>query len=196
MSGEMNRLYSAKKVAERVATLGAQISRDYAGRTLDVVVLLEDAFFFASDLVRRISCPLVCHFVSAAVRDVEETGHQRREILFSVRPDLKGKDVLIVDAVLATGVTMDFLMKRLQEDQPRSLRLAVLVDKPEGRRVALTPDYFGFVAASKYLAGYGLAGSHGRFRNLPYIGEVAGTRPEAKRRAIRAKRATRRRGKS
>jgi hypoxanthine phosphoribosyltransferase len=196
VSGEIKPIYSAKQVAERVSNLGVQISRDYAGQTLDVVVLLEDAFFFASDLVRRISCPVACHFVSAAVRDVEETGHQRREILFSVRPNLKGRNVLVVDAVLATGVTMDFLIKRLQEDRPRSLRLAVLVDKPEGRRVDLTPDYFGFVGASKYLAGYGLAGSRGRFRNLPYIGEVAGGRPNAPRRAVRTKKATRRRGKS
>jgi len=196
VSGEIKAKYSAKQVAERVSSLAARISRDYAGRTLDVVVLLEDAFFFASDLLRRISCPVVCHFLSAAVRDVEETGHQRREILFSVRPNLKGRDVLVVDAVLATGVTMDFLMKRLQEDRPRSMRLAVLVDKPEGRRVDLTPDYFGFVGASKYLAGYGLAGSHGRFRNLPYIGEVAGGRPGSPRGAARTKNATRRRGKS
>ena len=130
------------------------------------------------------------------MRDVEETGHQRREIFFSVRPNLKGRNVLIVEAVLATGVTLDFLLKRLQDDRPRSLRLAVLVDKPEGRRVDVTPDYFGFVGASKYLAGYGLAGSQGRFRNLPYIGEVAGGRPGAPRGVVRTKRATRRRGKS
>jgi hypoxanthine phosphoribosyltransferase len=196
VSGEIKPLYSAKQVAERVASLGAQISRDYAGQSLDVVVLLEDAFFFASDLVRQISRPVVCHFVSAVVRDVEETGFMRREILFSLRPKLKGRNVLIVEAVLATGVTMDFLTKRLHEDGPRSLRLAVLLDKPEGRRVDVTPDYFGFVAASKYLAGYGLAGRRGLYRNLPYIGEVAGGLSKAPRGAIRTKRATRRRGKS
>ena len=196
MSEEIKRLYSAKQVGERVSSLGHQISRDSAGRTLDVVVLLENAFFFAADLMRRISCPVVCHFVKVVVRDFKESGRPRREVFFSVRPNLKGRNVLVVDAVLATGVTIDFLIKRLQEDRPRSLRLAVLVDKPEGRRVDLTPDYFGFVGASKYLAGYGLAGTHGRFRNLPYIGEVAGGTPTGQRRAVRTKGATRRRGKS
>ncbi len=195
MSEEIKRLYSAKQVGERVSSLGHQISRDSARRTLDVVVLLENAFFFAADLMRRISCPVVCHFVKVVVRDFKESGRSRREVLFSVRPNLKGRNVLVVDAVLATGVTMDFLIKRLREDRPRSLRLAVLVDKPEGRRVDLTPDYFGFIGASKYLAGYGLAGTHGRYRNLPYIGEVAGGSPTDQRRAVRTERATRRRGK-
>ncbi len=196
MSGEIKLTYSAKRIGERVASLGRQISRDYAGQSLDVIIRLEDAFLFASDLVRRITCPVVCHFVRAELRDFETAGHARREVLFSVRPKLKGRNVLVVDAVLATGVTLDFLLKRLQEDQPRSLRLAVLVDKIVGRRVDLTPDYFGFVGASKYLAGYGLAGSHGRFRNLPYIGEVAGGRPKDQQKAVRTKRAARRRGKS
>jgi hypoxanthine phosphoribosyltransferase len=71
--------------------------------------------------------------------------------------------------VLDTGVTQEFLFRRLLETWPRLLRLVVLVDKPRDRRVDLKPDYFGFVVASKYLAGYGMAGSRGRFRNLPYI---------------------------
>ncbi len=83
---------------------------------------------------------------------------------------MKGCDVLLVDAVLNTGVTQDFLIKRLLENRPRSLRVAVLVDKPRARKVDLRPDYFGFSAASKYLAGYGLAGAQGTYRNLAYIG--------------------------
>lgn len=196
MSEGLKPTYSAKRVGDRVASLGKQISKDYEGKSLDVVILLEDAFFFASDLVRRVTCPVVCHFVKVETRDIEHSGHSRREILFSVRPNLKGRNVLVVDAVLATGVTLDFLLKHLQEDRPRSLRVAVLVDKPEGRRVDVSPDYFGFVGASKYLAGYGLAGSHGRFRNLPYIGEVAANWPKESRKGDRFRAATRRRGKS
>ena len=175
-------LYSASRLAARVAELGRAISPDFAGRTVDVVVVLESSFIFAADLMRRISQPVVCHFVRLDIHDLKQSGFDRREIFFSQPPRLAGRDVLLVDAVLNTGITQDFLYKRLLESGPRSLRLAVLVDKPLHRRVDLKPDYFGFVAASKYLAGYGLAGSRGWFRNLPYIG----VRPSQGRRVARA----------
>ncbi len=172
-------VYSPGRLASRVASLGRTISRDYAGRTLDVVFILENAFIFGADLVRRISRPVVCHFVRSEMRDVQLDGHERREVFFSHQPHLKDRDVLLVDAVLHTGVTQDFLIKRLLESRPRSLRLAVLVDKPQDRRVNLQPDYFGFVAASKQLAGYGLPGSRGWYRNLPYLGLLHGGRRAA-----------------
>jgi hypoxanthine phosphoribosyltransferase len=163
-------VYSAEDLANRVASLGKTISRDYGSRTLDVVVMLDSAFVFAADLIRKISCPVVCHLVWAEIRDVQFGGHDRREIYFSRSPRLEKRDVLVVDAVLQSGVTQDFLLKRLQESRPRSLRLATLFDKPSERRVDLKPDYFCFEAASKYLAGYGLAGSRGWYRNIPYVG--------------------------
>ena len=169
MKAGLRMVYSPTRLAARMASLGRSISRDYSGRTLHVVILLENAFVFAADLLRRISCPVVCHFVRSEMRDVKMDGHDRREVFFSRQPPLKGRDVLLIDAVLRSGVTQDFLLKRLLESRPRSLRLAVLVDKPEDRRVDLKPDYFGFAAASKYYVGYGLAGNQGQFRNVPYI---------------------------
>jgi hypoxanthine phosphoribosyltransferase len=160
----------AARLSKRVAELGQDISRDFAGRTVDLVVVLENSFVFAADLMRQISRPVVCHFVRVDVRDVKQAGHDRREIFFSQPPQLKGRDVLLVDALLNTGITQDFLCRRLLEARPRSLRLAVLVDKHDDRRVDVKPDYFGFSVASKYVAGYGLAGSRGWYRNLPYIG--------------------------
>ncbi len=173
-------VYSPARVAARIASMGRSISRDYAGRTVDVVVLLENAFVFAADLVRRISRPLVCHFVRWQMRDLKLDGYDRREVFFSHHPHLKGRDVLLVDAVLRTGVTQEFLVRRLMDSRPRSLRMAVLLDKPRDRRVDLNADYSGFSAASKYLVGYGLAGSRGMYRNLPYIGLLRGSsRPAA-----------------
>jgi hypoxanthine phosphoribosyltransferase len=160
----------AARLSKRVAELGHDISRDFAGRTVDLVVVLENSFVFAADLMRQISRPVVCHFVRVDVRDVKQAGHDRREIFFSQPPQLRGRDVLLVDALLNTGITQDFLCRRLLEARPRSLRLAVLVDKRDDRRVDVKPDYFGFSVASKYVAGYGLAGSRGWYRNLPYIG--------------------------
>ena len=170
MKGALEPVYSARQLAERVTELGRTISKDYGSRTLDVVVLLDSAFVFAADLIRRISCRVVCHFVWAEIRDVQFGGHDRREIYFSRPPRLEKRDVLVVDAVVQSGLTQDFLLKRLQESRPRSLRLAALFDKPSERRVDLKPDYFCFAAASKYLAGYGLAGSRGWYRNVPYVG--------------------------
>jgi hypoxanthine phosphoribosyltransferase len=163
-------VYTAQQLAQRVTVLGKAISRDYQDRTLDVVIMLDSAFIFAADLIRRITCPVVCHFVWAEIRDIQFSGHDRREISFSRPPRLEKRDVLVVDAVVQSGLTQDFLMKRLQETRPRSLRLAALFDKPSERRVDLKPDYFCFAAASKYLAGYGLAGSRGWYRNVPYVG--------------------------
>ena len=170
MKPALQPVYSSKQLTEHVATMGDKISKDYGDRTLDVVVMLDSAFVFAADLIRRISCPVVCHFVWAEIRDVQFAGHDRREIYFSRPPRLEKRDVLVVDAVVQSGLTQDFLLKRLQESRPRSLRLAALFDKPAERRVDLKPDYFCFAAASKYLAGYGLAGSRGWYRNVPYVG--------------------------
>jgi hypoxanthine phosphoribosyltransferase len=153
--------------------MGRAISRDYSGRTLDAVIILENAVMFGADLVRRFSCPTVCHFVRVEVRDIQLGGYDRREIFFSHEPELRDRHVLIVDTVLHSGVTMDFLMKRLQETRPKSLQVAVLLDKPHERRVDLQPDYIGFTAAPKYLVGYGLAGRQGLYRNLPYLGSLA-----------------------
>ena len=173
-------VYSPGRLASQVARLGRTISRDYAGRTVDVVIILENAFVFGADLVRRISRPVVCHFVRSEMRDVKLGGYDRREVFFGHQPHLQGRDVLLVDAVLHSGVTQDFLLKRLQEGRPHSLRVAVLLDKPQDRKVDLKPDYFGFAAASKYLAGYGLAGRRGWYRNLPYVGMLEGAqRPAA-----------------
>ena len=154
--------------------MGREVSRDYGDGTVDVVVILENAFIFGADLVRKLSCRVVCHFVRAEIRDVQFGDHSRREIYFSRPPRLEDRDVLVVDAVMQSGLTQDFLLKQLQESRPRSLRLAVLFDKPSERRINIKPDYFGFAAASKYLAGYGLAGSGGWYRNLPYIGVQPG----------------------
>jgi hypoxanthine phosphoribosyltransferase len=163
--------YSAARIANRINALGREISRACGGRRLDVVVTMDRGFMFAADLIRAIDAPVALHFVSEDVRDVEQGGKARREVFFADRANtvggkansaLKGRDVLLVDAILDSGVTQDFLLRRIGESKPRSLRLAVLLDKTSKRRVSLEPDYFGFQTASNQMwAGYGLAGSNG-----------------------------------
>lgn len=182
--------FSAQRIGSRVAALGKQISRECQGRRLDVVVTLDRGFIFAADLIRNISAQVVCHFVREDVRDVDHDGRARREVLFGSHPELKGRDVLVVDAVLESGVTQDFLLRRLGESGPRSIRLAVLLDKPAKRRVALEPDYFGFrTASNKVWVGYGLAAPNGTGRNLRHLssGTNHARRKSGKRRKKEAK---------
>ena len=167
MSAAKSASYSAGRIGKKVAELGRKISKDYNGRRIDAVVTLDRGFIFAADLLRQVKGPVHCHFIREEVRDVEHGGNSRREVYFSARPDLNGRDVLVVDAVIESGVTQDFLLRRLGETKPRSLRLAVLLDKTSKRRVALEPDYFGFRSASKEMwVGYGLAAANGTDRNL------------------------------
>ena len=166
--------YSAARITTRIAALGKEISRAYKGRRLDVVITLDRGFVFAADLIRRLSVPVVCHFVREDVRDVQQGGHTRREVFFGAAPALKGRDVLLLDAVIDSGVTQEFLLRRLGESQPRSLRLAVLLYKESLRRVDLEPDYFGFrTASNKVWFGFGLAADNGTGGNLPALSSRA-----------------------
>lgn len=175
--------YSAARIANRVKAMGRQISQEARGRRLDIVVTMDRSFMFAADLVRAIEGPVMLHFVRELVRDVNHGGQTRREVFFANRSgkdgasdlsELKGRDVLLVDAVLDSGVTQEFLLRRIGESKPRSLRLAVLLDKISRRRVALEPDYFGFRSASNIVwSGYGLAASNGTGRNVKNL--VAGS---------------------
>jgi hypoxanthine phosphoribosyltransferase len=175
--------FSESRIAGRVAELGKQISRAYEGRRLDVVITLDRGFVFAADLIRELDGTVVCHFVREELRDVDDSGRARREVLFGSVPDLKGRDVLLVDAILESGVTQEFLLRRLGESSPRSIRLAVLLDKPEKRRVDLESDYFGFKTASKDVwVGYGLAAANGTGRNLRQLSNGANTAGKTERR--------------
>jgi hypoxanthine phosphoribosyltransferase len=166
--------YKAARIASRIKALGREITRAASGRRLDVVVTMDRSFVFAADLIRAIQTPVVVHFVREDVRDVEQSGHARREVFFGERSaagtgnhgGFRGRDVLLVDAVLDSGVTQDFLLRRIGESKPRSLRMVVLLDKTSRRRVALEPDYFGFQTASNLVwSGYGLCASNGTGRN-------------------------------
>ncbi len=166
MSAKQRSSYTAKRISARIDELGRQISRAYRGRRVDVVVTMDRGFVFAADLLRNVATPTVCHFVREEVRDVRQGTRARREVFFGSRPDLQGRDVLVLDAVMDTGVTQEFLLRRLAESQPRSLRLVVLLDKTSGRRVALEPDYFAFQTASNQMwVGYGLPDGRGERRN-------------------------------
>ena len=143
MSARKGAKHSAARIAARVAELGKEISREFGGRRLDVIVTMDRGFIFGADLIRQMSAPTVCHFVRADVRDADHNGHAQREVFFGSQPELKGRDVLVVDAVLDSGVTQDFLLRRLGESRPRSIRLGVLLDKPACAALLWSPITLG-----------------------------------------------------
>jgi hypoxanthine phosphoribosyltransferase len=162
-------LYSESQIAARVSELGEQVSRDYGEQPVDVVAVLDQAFIFASDLVRRIRCPVRVHFLRADTRKVAAGGQAEvKEIFFWPEIRAAGKNILLVEGVLHTGITLDFVTRRLQLGQPQSLRTAVLLHRPEAQRVEIKPDYFGFLVASNVVVGYGLDWE-GQYANLSYL---------------------------
>ncbi len=170
-AGRVRPLLSASTLRARVRALGRQISRDYAGRTLTVVCVLKGAVVFFSDLVRAIEVPLELEFigVSSYANATETSGEVR--ISTDVAQPLAGKDVLLVEDIVDTGLTAAFLVSLLQARNPRSLALCTLLEKPSRARTAVEIAYRGFVIDDVFVVGYGLDWA-GRFRNLPYLGVV------------------------
>jgi hypoxanthine phosphoribosyltransferase len=165
-------LYTESQIAKRVSELGEQVSRDYGEQPVDVVAVLDQAFIFAADLVRRIRSPVRLHFLRADTRSVAAGGQtELKEIFFWPEICAAGKNILLVEGILHTGITLDFVTRRLQLGQPQSLRTAVLLHRPEAQRVEVKPDYFGFQVASNVVVGYGLDWE-GQFANLSYLATV------------------------
>ena len=160
-----------KAIRKRVRELARQINRDYAGKTLHVVGVLEDGFVFMADLVRALTVPVVCSFVRSQVRDSDSGRVAMREIMYIPPVDAAGKDLLLVEGILESGITLDHLCRTLLARQPTSLRIATLIDKAQDRKIDVSVDYAGFQLSGRILVGYGL-GYQGQFRNLPFLARV------------------------
>ena len=164
-------IVSEKDIRKRVRQLAKQINREYAGKTLQVVGVLEDCFIFMADLVRALAVPVACSFVRLQMRDSDSGLVPMREIMYIPPVDTAGKDVLLVEGVVHSGITLDHLCRTLLAHQPASLRTAALIDKIEDRKVDVMVDYAGFQLSGRFLVGYGLGGQK-PYCNLPYIARV------------------------
>jgi hypoxanthine phosphoribosyltransferase len=166
-------MFSAEQLAARVRELGAQITRDYAGLDLTIVSILKGSFLFMADLCRQIDLHLSCEFLGLqSYGDATTTSGVVRITSDLTRP-IAGKDVLIVEDIVDTGLTMAYLEEFLKTRHPRSVKLCALLHKPERAVKPVKIDYLGFTIANKFVVGYGLDYEQ-RCRNLPYIGEVEG----------------------
>jgi hypoxanthine phosphoribosyltransferase len=165
-------LLSEERIRGRVTELACQISKDYEGvDSLTLVGILRGAFIFLADLSRQLSIPRRVDFIALSSYETESTTAGAVRLIMDVRAPLEGEHVLVVEDIVDTGLTLDYLVRTLQARGPKSLRSCVLLEKPERLKVKVPIDYLGFTIPDKWVVGYGLD-SGDRFRCLPYIGVV------------------------
>ena len=163
-------LVTEEQLKTRVKELGAQVSRDYAGKDLLMVSILKGAVVFMADLMRAVEIPSQIDFMvvsSYGGANTSTTGNVK--IIKDLDADLTGKDVLIVEDILDTGVTLSNLVPMLEMRNPRSVRICTMLDKPSRRKADIRADYTGFEVPDAFVVGYGLDYDE-KYRNLPYVG--------------------------
>jgi hypoxanthine phosphoribosyltransferase len=169
----LRQVIAAEQIQKRVKELGRHISDDYQGQTIQALAVLENAFMFMADLVRAFDVPVVCQFIKPKYsRQTSKQGSQPGEIMeifFSHEPDIRGQHILLVEGLVHSGVTSEFLMNDLRARGAASVKLVTLLDRQSARRVALQPDYFGFLVDETFLVGYGLGAVEQTNRNIPYL---------------------------
>lgn len=161
-------LITETQIARRVAALSREIERDFAGRELAIVAVLNGTVMFLADLIRRLSLPLRLDFIGVSSYG---PGTQSQELVFTkeLRLDVRGRDVLLVDDILDTGRTLHRVLVKLRELKPRRIKTCVLLEKAARRCEDVEADYVGFPIADLFVVGYGLDYAE-RYRNLPFIG--------------------------
>ncbi len=164
-------LLSAEDIAKRVKELGQEISRDFRDKDLVVVGILKGAVIFMSDLVREIEIPLELDFMATSSYGQSTKTSGVVQLLKDLDTVIEGRDVLIVEDIIDSGLTLSYLSQLLLSRKPASITTAVLLDKPDRRQTELVPDYIGFCIPDKFVIGYGLDFDN-RFRELPYVGVV------------------------
>ncbi len=173
ISQELNVLIDAERLAKRIQELGREISQQYQGKTVHAVCVLDDSFMFAADLIRQLEVPVIGSFVKPRFNESPTKTGALLQIFFSPEIDVRGQDVLLVEGLITTGITAEFLIRNLLARGATSVKMVALLEKQVERRVPLQPDFFGFVVQEGMIVGYGLGmPKSGLGRNLPYIAQV------------------------
>ena len=163
-------LYSEEELRRRVSALGAQISRDYAGvDNVILVSILRGSYIFMADLSRSITIPCRVDFMAVSSYGQGTSSTGQVEIRKDLSDSIKDAHVIIVEDILDSGNTLDYLTKVLRARNPASIRICTLLDKPERRTKPIAADYYGFLVPDAFVVGYGLDYGE-KYRNLPYIG--------------------------
>jgi hypoxanthine phosphoribosyltransferase len=172
----MDILLPADRIQHRVAELARQIARDYQGKQLTIVGVLNGCLMFVPDLVRHLDLPLEIGFLRASSYRGETTRPGTLHIISELLPEVAGRNVLLLDDILDTGQTLHQLLALVKRHQPASLRVGVLLRKIGQQEIPIVPDYCGFDIPNTFVVGYGLD-YDGEFRHLPYIAVLSEKSP-------------------
>lgn len=171
MSEKVRVLIDEQAVDQKIAELGAQISKDYAGKEVHLICVLKGGVFFMCELAKRITVPVSMDFMSVSSYGNDTKSSGVVKIVKDLDDPIEGKDVLVVEDIIDSGRTLSYLLEILKNRKPASLHLCTLLDKPERRVKPVTVDYTAFNIPDEFVVGYGLDYAQ-RYRNLPYIGVV------------------------
>ena len=161
-------LLTGAEIDAKVDKLAAKIRRDYQNKHPLLIGVLKGSFMFMADLIRLLDFPLEVDFIRLSSYGGGRESSGKIKVVQGLRTPIKGRDVLVIEDIVDTGVTISFLLDYLRKKKPASLKLCVLTDKPSRRRVPVNIDYLGFTVPNKFLVGYGLDWDE-KFRNLPDI---------------------------
>ncbi len=167
VEGKLQVVFSTEQIQKRVSEMAAQITEDFADGPICAVCVVENGFVFMADLIRQIDRPVLCQFIRSDFTHMPGG----TEIFFSPEPLVSGQNVLLIEGVVQSGVTTEFLMRTLHARGAKSVRLATLLDRHVDRQIELQADYFGFLVEGPLLIGYGLGSPH-YGRNLPFLASV------------------------
>ncbi|MRG94611.1 hypoxanthine phosphoribosyltransferase [Polyangium spumosum] len=171
MATNVSTMIDSDRIAQRVRELGAEITRDYVGRNLVLVCVLKGSFVFTSDLVRHIDLPMRVEFLGVRSYGEDTKSSGVVQITHDLTKPVEGDDVLVVEDIVDTGLTIAHLLDLLRTRKPASVKVCSLLHKPARTRIQVPIDYLGFTIEDKFVVGYGLDWAE-RYRNLPYIGLV------------------------
>lgn len=152
-----------------VSRIAGEINRDYRGKSPIIVGILQGSFVFLADLIREITVPVTLEFMSVSSYGAGSTSSGEVNIRMDLAQDIKGKDLILVEDILDSGNTLSDLLPELKKRGPASVRLCVLLDKPDRREKEVPVDYRGFSIADEFVVGYGMDYNQ-QYRNLPYVG--------------------------
>ena len=164
----MKVLLSSDQIQARILEMGKQIAADYAGGEPHLVGVLKGAYAFYADLARAIRIPMRVDFLIVTSYAGGSKSSGKVKIVTDLTEDIKGKDVLLVEDIVDSGLTVQYLIKKLAKEKPKSIKVCTLLSKPERRTVEVPLDYVGFKIPNKYVVGYGLDYQQ-KYRNLPYL---------------------------
>ncbi|MEK6546620.1 MAG: hypoxanthine phosphoribosyltransferase [Nitrospinota bacterium] len=171
MGDRLDILITEDMIKKRVKELGETISADYTGREIFAIGILKGAWIFMADLVRNIKIPVMCDFIGVSSYADATVSSERVRLISDIRIPVNGKDVLLIDDIIDTGFSINFVKEYIKSKGPASIKLCVLLDKPSRRKVDIHVDYKGFTIPDRFVVGYGLDYAE-RYRNLPFISVV------------------------